>query len=425
MSSARVHSLRHLLAWSTLSALVALPAAAREPGADVATPSHASTTSSSLAIFRVESVRLLSASARETAFGEYVEAVRAALTEGRHEEALQLATRATEFWEELRRPWLHRSAAELELRQWGNSIGSARRARRARDDSMQPPPRPDETRAAASYREGLGLYLTQRYDEALPRLREATEMAPEWAEAWRAYAEALFVSGDARGAAPMYAKALALDPRQGTARDLAYYAEATAEMGDMDSAIAAMQEALRRYPYEPGLNANLGRMFREEGNDVEAYYYFTLELLLHGTAGRFSSQSLNATTDIMTSLPDDPNDPTRHELMQVSQGLSYLREGDAHRAAHFFEHLAGESRSATPVPQILLADAFVRMGEFEKARQHLERILAQEPDFVPALLLLSQALHELGEGEQAHLTRDKAENIFPTYWKLQTPTRGG
>jgi tetratricopeptide (TPR) repeat protein len=404
-----------LLASIALSLLVPGGAAAQAGTSD--TPD--------LAIFRAQRLRQIPARERDEALEEYVLAVRAALDAGENEAALQMATRATELWKRLRRPWLHRSAAELALRQWGPSIASAREARKARDDSMRPEAHDDETEAAASYWEGLGLYQTQRYDEALPRLLDATERAAEWAEAWRAYAEALFVSGDDAAAGAIYAKALALDPQLGSARDLSYYAEATAANGDLDSAIAAMQEALRRYPYDAGLHANLGRMFREEGDLVEAYYYFTMELLLQGTSSRFASKALEATTDILVALNDHPGHPSRHELLQVSQGLSHLREGQAHQAAHFFKHAASISRSSTPVPRLLLAEALLRGGEFADSRRELEAILAEQPDFVPALALLSEALHELGEREQAHLTRKQAESLFPSYWRLRATPQDG
>ena len=406
----------HKLLRSAVWALALCACAAAAPRAE---------SPASLAIFRVERLRQIPARERDEAFEQYVLAVRQALDSGEAQTALDMATRANAFWPRLRRPWLHRAAAELALQHWGPSIAAAREAREARDDDMRPELRPGETQAAVPYWEGVGLYRTQRYDEALPRLLEAAEQAPEWPEAWRAYAEALFVSGDDAAAGPMYARALALDPQLGSARDLAYYAEATAVHGDLDSAIAAMQEALKRYPYEPGLHANLGRMFREEGNLVEAYYAFTLELLLQGTNSRFANKSLEATTDILVSLNDKPDHPSRHELLQVSQGLSLMREQQPHRAAHFFRHAVRVSRSATPVPQLLLAEALLRGGDVEESRRQLDGILALDPEFVPALLLLSQALHELGEHEQAHLTRDRAADLFPSYWKLQTTSRDG
>ncbi len=146
---------------------------------------------------------------------------------------------------------------------------------------------------------------------------------------------------------------------------------------------------------------------------------------MHGTDGRFANKSLEATTDILVSMNDTPDDPRRRELLQVSQGLSLMREGQAHRAAHHFRYAASVSRSSTPVPQILLAEALLRGGDFEQSRLQLQELLALEPNFVPALLLLSQTLHELGEHEQSHLTRDRAEDLFPGYWKFQITARGG
>jgi tetratricopeptide (TPR) repeat protein len=185
-----------------------------------------------------------------------------------------------------------------------------------------------------------------------------------------------------------------------------------------------MQEALQRYPYEPGLHANLANMLHRVGEVNEAYYHFTLEVLLHGTDSRFGAQSLNAAADILENLRQVEESPERHELFLISTGLAHLREDRAHTAAHNFEHAARVSASATVVPQLLLAEAFLRSGDAEAARLQLGRVLELEPDFVPALVLLAQSLRALGETEQAQITIERAHVLFPTYWKLDPSRRG-
>jgi tetratricopeptide (TPR) repeat protein len=346
---------------------------------------------------------LADAGAQETrvdaaAFSGYVDSVRAALDAEEWDRALLLAQRAHEAWPDLCRPLLHAAAAQLGSDAWGPAISAARQARSARDDHMPPAARAAESADAADYWEGVALYETQRYDEALPLLRRAAEKRPDWAEASRALGEATFVAGDMDAAAAAYSAAFRTDGRIGTSRDLTYYAEATAEAGDLESAVAAVQE--------------------------EAYYHFTLEILLHGTDSRFGMTSLNAATDILENLRQAEESPERHELFLISTGLANLREGKAHTAAHSFEHAARVTRSATPVPQLLLAEAFLRSGNAEAARLQLRRVLELEPDFVPALVLLAEALRALGDEEQAQITVERAYALFPNYWKLD-PSRQG
>jgi tetratricopeptide (TPR) repeat protein len=372
---------------------------------------------------------LADAGAQETrvdaaAFSGYVDSVRAALDAEEWDRALLLAQRAHEAWPDLCRPLLHAAAAQLGSDAWGPAISAARQARSARDDHMPPAARAAESADAADYWEGVALYETQRYDEALPLLRRAAEKRPDWAEASRALGEATFVAGDMDAAAAAYSAAFRTDGRIGTSRDLTYYAEATAEAGDLESAVAAVQEALQRDPYEPGLHANLADLLRREGDVNEAYYHFTLEILLHGTDSRFGMTSLNAATDILEKLRQAEESPERHELFLISTGLANLREGKAHTAAHSFEHAARVTRSATPVPQLLLAEAFLRSGNAEAARLQLRRVLELEPDFVPALVLLAEALRALGDEEQAQITVERAYALFPNYWKLD-PSRQG
>jgi tetratricopeptide (TPR) repeat protein len=376
---------------------------------------------SSLRIFQVESLKKVPRSERDAVFQEYVLAVRALLTAGDGTRALLAAERACKWWKHVRRPLLHRAAAQCATQDFGDAILSAREASKARDDHWDPPALPIEMRAAAPYWEGVAFYRTQRFDEAFPPLQKAMEEAPQWAEAARAYAEACFVAGRVEAAGEAYAHAFALDPKVGTARDDSYFAETLVAAGDLNRAVAVMQKALRRSPYEPGLHANLGRILRAEGDLTEAYYQFTLELLLHGTRGPFARQSLQQAGEILDLVGAQEDDPGRQELLLVSSGLGFLDEERAHRAVHDLEKAVRITRSSTNLPQLLLGEALLRSGYPDRARQQLENVLRLEPEFVPALVLLAESLRALGESEQAKITLDHAYSLFPTYWKLRSP----
>jgi tetratricopeptide (TPR) repeat protein len=271
--------------------------------------------------------------------------------------------------------------------------------------------------AAADYWEGVGLYETQRYDEALPRLRAAHRAAPDWAEAARALGQAEFLIRQYKASARAYSRAFEVDPHLGDARDLSYYSAALTESGDLDGGIASIQAAVQRFPYAPGLHASLGDMLVKEKSFAEAYYEYTLELLLHGIRGMFAKGALDGVSNVLAQV--DLKKPENHELQLFSIGLNYLQQDQAHEAVHTFQHLLEVSQSATPLTRLLLAEAHLEASDAASARIELERYLASSPDFVPALVLASHAYKFLGENERARAAHQRAKLLFPEYWKLQ------
>lgn len=395
-----------------LAILLAGAARAAVPGGS--TPPADSTAARFLAISPATD---LSARARQEAFGTYVSAVRRALGEGHAARARDLSEHAVRLFPGLRRPLLHLAAARLQLEQWGPAIEAARQAETARADDYAPSSEPPEISAA--YWEGVALYRTQRYDECLPRLRAASASAPGWAEAARALGEALFVAGRSQDAAEAYSRAFAIDPDIGSARDLSYFAEAQAARGDLAGGIAALQEALARDAFAPGLHAKLGDLLRREGNRIEAYYQLLLELVLHGVEGPFAGPALQMTQSIVESVRAEPPSPARHELLAVAASLAQMDAEEPHAAVHVLAHAVSGSRSATPMPRLLLADAYLRDGKLALAREQLDAILTLDADFVPALNTLAEVQSKLGDEAAAESTRQRIRSLFPDYWKLR------
>ena len=386
-----------------------------------AVPAPDSTTAA-LRIFQIDDVQHLPDSDRAEAYTAYVVALRQALADSATAGARAMAERATNLWPDLQRPFLHLAAAQLQAKRWGLSIAAARLARERKPDALPPVPLPWEGEAAADYWEGLGMYQTRRYDEAMPLLRRAHAADPAWAEAACALGEAEFVTGDYAAAKRAYARAYEIDPHIGDARDYSYYATAIASSGDLDGGIAVMQAAVRRFPYAPGLHASLGSMLEQEQDLAEAYYAYTMELLVHGLRGRFAANALQAAGKILDRA--NPENKADHELEVLSRGMNSLRQGDMHHAVHSFRHLLEISRTPTPLPRLLLAEAYLGIGNATAARDELEKYLQTESDFAPALYLLSQAYAALGDREHAAALRARAKELFPGYWKFETDAGG-
>jgi tetratricopeptide (TPR) repeat protein len=327
------------------------------------------------------------AAERAGIFSEYVHAYRTAMQAGDFARAHELATHATRVVPKARRTWTHLAGARLRLAQWSPAIEAARQAETLRDDTDPPSPTPDESAAGAAYWEGVALYATQRYPEALARLRAARERAPAWAEGARALAECLFVTGDGQAAAREYAAAFALDPDAGTPRDLSYFAEAQAANGDLSGGVAAVQEALRRAPFEPGLHAKLGDLYRREHRLSDAYYALLYEVTLHGLESPFARATVSMQDEVARAAQEkhaghdhspsaaqagDRMQADAHEIISIVNGLQALDRGATHRAARFFEHALVGTRSNSPMPHVLYADALLRDKQPDKAEGVLQ-----------------------------------------------------
>jgi tetratricopeptide (TPR) repeat protein len=379
-------------------------------------------TAAALRIFQFDDLQHLPDSDRADAYTAYVVALRQALADSAATRAVAMAERATNLWPDRQRPYLHLAAAQLQAKQWGRSIAAARLARQRQQDALPPEPLAWEGAAAADYWEGLGMYQTQRFDEAMPLLRRAHAADPAWAEAARALGQAEFVDGDYAAAKRAYARAYEIDAHIGDVRDLSYYSTAIASSGDLDGGIAAMQAAVRRYPYAPGLHASLGNMLEQEGNLTGSYYEYTMELLVHGLRGRFSTNALESAGEILDRA--NPGKDADHELQLLSLGMNSLRQGDMHHAVHTFRHLLDISSTPTPLPRLLLAEALLGIGNAAAARDELETYLQSEPDFAPALFLLAQTYTALGDAERAAALRARAKQLFPGFWKFEAEPRG-
>jgi len=412
-SNLRPSWIRGLVMASALLGLGPGPAAGGIPGNTTAGPQAAR-------ILQYADPSQFPAALHADVFTEYVTAYRAAFASGNFTHASELAIRATTLLPTLRRPWNHLAAARFKLAEWGPAIEAARTADQTADDPYVPEAAPEETGAGAAYWEGIALYSTQRYDEALARLRAATERAPRWAEAARALAECSFVAGKTGAAAAAYTAAFDLDPALGTSQDLSYFAEARASGGDIDGAVGLLQEALRRAPYEPGLHAKLGDLMRREGAIADAYYEALHEVLLQGVESSFAPAVVAMQDALVKQARQTPKTAAAHEILLVASAFANFERGEEHKALHQVQTAFASSHTSSPVLLFLFADALFRDGVNEKALNTAGAVIAAHPEFIPAYWLQADVQTKLGRSRDAAATHARIEQAFPGYWRLRT-----
>jgi tetratricopeptide (TPR) repeat protein len=240
------------------------------------------------------------------------------------------------------------------------------------------------------YRLGLALLESEKYAQALPPLRRASELSPKRPGLYLPLAKALARTGDTRGAVAALGKLVAQEPTP------AEVATARALMDQMADPFAGVPKAAER-KLEQGL-----AWLRDA--DVPQQAIVTFEELLR----------------------DYPDLPVVHALL----GLAYQRIDDAGRAVDEFKRAIelapevgrtwfylGELYLARQRPEQareafekavalnpLLDDAYLRLGDLElerrdvaQARDHFRILTALQPESAPARGKLALALQLMGD----------------------------
>ncbi|MEM7130955.1 MAG: tetratricopeptide repeat protein [Chloroflexota bacterium] len=123
---------------------------------------------------------------------------------------------------------------------------------------------PDD--AILAYSDGVGLAHQHEYSEAVQSFDQALSLAPEYADALFARANAYFAQGNLENAASDYAASI--EAGQGTVAGLWNLGWTHYRLGDFESAISATQFAIDSDPSQIGLHFNLGIALLSSG-DVE------------------------------------------------------------------------------------------------------------------------------------------------------------
>jgi predicted Zn-dependent protease len=218
------------------------------------------------------------------------------------------------------------------------------------------------------YELGMSLADTGRVDDAVAALKWATEIDPEYAEAWRALGAVLFDAGDARAAEAAYAehdRALVREPHlKGAA--LALY------RGGAEQALGILQ---------PIVQANPG--------DLAAV---SLLAEAHLRAGQ-SAAAAALLERLLEQAPDD----ARARFRLASALIRQQRAQEA--LAHLERLLALEPEN--PALQNLMAGALAQLGQLERAIAIYERLLQARERHAITWASYGHALRMIGRTEDA------------------------
>ena len=274
----------------------------------------------------------------------------------------------------------------------GLYLGAARRASGEAPAALQilePLAAAQPNWAAAHHQLGLALAQAERRDEALVSLRRAVQLAPDFADAWRALGDQLTSAGDGAGADAAYAqhiKASTKDPRL-------LSAAAALCSNDIPTAEALLRAHLRKFPTDvPAI-----RMFAEVAARLRRYQ--------------------DAENLLARCLELSPSfDAARHQYALVlhrhNKPAAALREIDA--------LLAREPHH--PGYRNLKAAILARIGDYEQSIDIYAQVLAAYPNQPKIWMSYGHALKTNGRERESIVAYEKSIALNPSlgeaYWSL-------
>jgi len=278
--------------------------------------------------------------------------------------------------------------------------------------------------------------------EAIQAIHSALEITPKEPETTALLAEALALNDDLLPAMAAYKQALetelANDP-DWLARLSLGLGKVAQKLGQIETAIAALQEASLADPADAHIQRSLSEAFDAAGLGEEAYQTAKAALLLAPgdveNLDWFATQIFNLKDRPGMSLPDAQTDaidaleratrlaPERGDLW-VKMGEALIQAGDERAALEALNNIAatgGPAANSAPTDLYQAAGALIRLNEHALAARCLERALqngssedmASSPSLLELLTTLSSAHSHTGDLQAALQAIEQAIALDP------------
>lgn len=237
-----------------------------------------------------------------------------------------------------------------------------------------------------------------RLDEAVPRWRRATELAPEYVPAHVLHGDALLKINQPEAAGAAYAAALAFAP--GHAHALLGQARVEMQLGRWTAARARLQEAAAAQP-DFGVAWNLlATVYQRLGND----------------GGAAAAQARADGSRRFREMSDPWRDELLHECFDIYRlrvaASAALASGDPAGAVPWLERAVRLAPDSAAVHRDL-GNVFMEQHDTARARREFERAVALAPADDSAHVLLIGCLAASGDIEGAREAAEAAVQACP------------
>jgi len=293
----------------------------------------------------------------------------------------------------------------------GLSLGPLTGAAEPLEDSF---PRVEEEihEAKEHLRLGVDFYLTDELEVAIDEFREATQLQPDYGDAYHNLGVALAKTGDLSGAITAWTKAERLDPGATSLGIslpslVAYnYGVSLVRRGQVEQAMNEWQAALRIQPDFPEAHYALGLAFLAVSNPAVATAHIQAALSLApdwaeaqvalGRAHYESHEYGQARTAWLKALALNP----REAGIYAKLGHLAIQEGNYHEAIDYSRQAVALQSDLGPA-HFHLGMAFLAQGQQQASIESFDHALALDARFTPARLWLGVAWSRMGNWAKA------------------------
>ena len=217
---------------------------------------------------------------------------------------------------------------------------------------------------------GMAYFYAGQFDEALAAFQQAIDLNPGAAGAYNGLGRVYYHIGPARSAIEAYEYAIALDPHYIDS----YYGLGilySAQLGEYEAAIDAIQRGLEHNPDEAFLLASLGSTYARMGRFEKADAYLQQAIALQ------------------------PDNAFAYSWLAII--YLHIKRYDNMITACQREIEIGDDHSA----RRLLGYVYDRQGRYDEAIAQLERSVTLEPGDYEARVALARVYRTVGRGEDA------------------------
>ena len=178
-----------------------------------------------------------------------------------------------------------------------------------------------------------------------------------------------------------------------------------------DEAEALVRGAIRKNPAAHGYHLALGRVLAAKGRHADAY------LELHYEGLRAGSEPSGPEAFKLADGIAQMRGPETEDARAVEDAIS-ATDDDPLRAIRLLEGISKERRSHYVV-RFYLAEAKLRTLDPEPALKDLRGLSAEDPHFVPSVVLEALALRMLGKDKEAAARAARARKMAPSHGALK------
>lgn len=175
---------------------------------------------------------------------------------------------------------------------------------------------------------------------------------------------------------------------------------------------ALLRSAMKKSPGAHGYRLALGRVHVAKGDPGTAY----LEMLYEGLRAG-SDPSGAAAFDAADQLLQETRGPELVDGRRVRDAYEAVRDRPAD-ATRILGEVSKVHRSHFVV-RFFLAEARMRSGDHEPALKQLRALSAEDPWFVPSVVLEAMTLRAIGRQKEAEAAAAKARKLAPNHWALK------